>query len=129
MVAALRDRQVKMQYTYGAWEQLLKAHLYIIQYSKNKLAQLLTPPLPAHYKGWICIHNGEGAWNSQTGNGFYGGLQMTYGWMGLVGNAALLSPLQQMWAAEKGLQENWNNRFAWLSGQWPHTYPPCSGYF
>lgn len=25
---------------------------------------------------WLCIHHYEGAWNSNTGNGYYGGLQM-----------------------------------------------------
>lgn len=25
---------------------------------------------------WTCIHQGEGAWNAHTGNGYYGGLQM-----------------------------------------------------
>jgi hypothetical protein len=28
------------------------------------------------YAKWRCIHRGEGAWNSNTGNGYYGGLQM-----------------------------------------------------
>lgn len=28
--------------------------------------------------GLICIHHYEGAWNSNTGNGYYGGLQMDY---------------------------------------------------
>lgn len=28
------------------------------------------------YAKWACIHGGEGAWNSNTGNGYYGGLQM-----------------------------------------------------
>jgi hypothetical protein len=28
------------------------------------------------YQKWECIHSGEGAWNSDTGNGYYGGLQM-----------------------------------------------------
>src|SRR5262245_30078759 len=28
------------------------------------------------YAKWECIHSHEGAWNSATGNGFYGGLQM-----------------------------------------------------
>ena len=27
-------------------------------------------------RDWLCIHQGEGAWNSNTGNGYYGGLQM-----------------------------------------------------
>lgn len=25
---------------------------------------------------WLCIHYGEGPWNANTGNGYYGGLQM-----------------------------------------------------
>lgn len=25
---------------------------------------------------WVCIHNHEGAWNDNTGNGYWGGLQM-----------------------------------------------------
>ena len=29
-----------------------------------------------HKSGWLCIHRYEGAWNSATGNGYYGGLQM-----------------------------------------------------
>ena len=28
------------------------------------------------YEKWRCIHEHEGAWNSNTGNGYYGGLQM-----------------------------------------------------
>lgn len=30
---------------------------------------------------WVCIHSGEGAWNSNTGNGYYGGLQMNWDFM------------------------------------------------
>ncbi len=81
----------------------------------------------AHMALWLCIHRGEGAWNANTGNGYYGGLQMTYGWAGLVGNAALLSPRQQMAAAETGYRQSDYSR-AWLEGQWPNTSPPCLGY-
>jgi hypothetical protein len=28
------------------------------------------------YAGLMCIHRYEGAWNANTGNGYYGGLQM-----------------------------------------------------
>jgi hypothetical protein len=28
------------------------------------------------YEKWRCIHEHEGAWNANTGNGYYGGLQM-----------------------------------------------------
>jgi len=86
------------------------------------------PQATGHVAGWLCIHSREGAWNAQTGNGYYGGLQMSYGWMGLVGNAALLSPEQQMAAAETGYRQSGYSS-AWLAGQWPNTYPPCAGYF
>lgn len=33
------------------------------------------------YEKWRCIHEHEGAWNSNTGNGYYGGLQMDTGFM------------------------------------------------
>ncbi len=81
----------------------------------------------AHESLWLCIHRREGAWNANTGNGFYGGLQMTYGWDGLVGNAALLSPTEQMRAAETGYRRS-GYSVSWLEGQWPHTSPPCLAY-
>jgi len=33
------------------------------------------------YAKWRCIHEHEGAWNSDTGNGYWGGLQMDWGFM------------------------------------------------
>lgn len=87
----------------------------------------LQPPL-GHLAGWVCIHSREGAWNAQTGNGFYGGLQMTYGWAGRVQNAALLSPAQQIAAAEAEASEHgWS--YQWMQSQWPNTFPPCAGLF
>lgn len=38
-------------------------------YDAYQLAGLLTQP-------WACIHHYEGPWNANTGNGYYGGLQM-----------------------------------------------------
>ncbi len=52
---------------------------------------------------------------------------MTYGWDGLVGNAALLSPAQQMRAAETGYRRS-GYSVSWLEGQWPNTSPPCLAY-
>jgi hypothetical protein len=52
---------------------------------------------------------------------------MTYGWDGLVGNAALLSPRAQMAAAETGYRQSGYST-AWLEGQWPNTSPPCLQY-
>jgi hypothetical protein len=65
-----------------------------------------------HQSAWLCIHHYEGAWNSHTGNGYYGGLQMdvgfmrTYAWPRLLrrGTADRWSPLQQMWVAERALR-------------------------
>jgi len=82
----------------------------------------------SHLSGWLCIHHGEGAWNSQTGNGYYGGLQMSYGWMGVVGNAALLSPGAQIRLADQVARAH-GYSYSWMAGQWPNTFPPCAGYF
>ncbi len=81
----------------------------------------------AHRALWECIHSGEGAWNAETGNGYHGGLQMTYGWGGLVQDAGLLSPDAQMAAAETGYRQSGYSR-SWLAGQWPNTSPPCMAY-
>jgi hypothetical protein len=37
------------------------------------------------YEKWRCIHEHEGAWNSNTGNGYWGGLQMDMGFQGTYG--------------------------------------------
>jgi hypothetical protein len=58
---------------------------------------------------WLCIHRYEGAWNANTGNGFYGGLQMDYGFQrtygaGLLrakGTANNWTPLEQIIVAER----------------------------
>lgn len=83
---------------------------------------------PAHYALWLCIHGGEGAWPDDTGNGFYGGLQMTLGWYGGPGHKAGWDPpIVQMRAAEAGYRASGYSR-SWLGGQWPNTSPPCLAY-
>ena len=37
------------------------------------------------YERWACIHAGEGAWNANTGNGYYGGLQFDTSFMAAYG--------------------------------------------
>ena len=64
---------------------------------------------PPHKRHWLCIHRYEGAWTSNTGNGYYGGLQMDLSFQrayapGLLrrrGTADRWTPLEQMWAAER----------------------------
>lgn len=105
------------------------AHRWLKQVAETRYEKLYVPkPVLGHLSGWLCIHSREGAWTAQTGNGYYGGLQMTYGWAGRVGNAALLSPAQQMSAAEaEAALHGWS--YDWMQHQWPNTFPPCAGFF
>ncbi len=81
-----------------------------------------------HLALWECIHSGEGAWDAATGNGYYGGLQMTAGWYGGSGHTANTDPPSvQMAAAEAQYRSSGYSR-SWLAGQWPNTSPPCMGY-
>lgn len=78
------------------------------------------------YRAALCVHRGEGAWNSHTGNGYFGGLQMdlrfqrTYGaWMlRHYGTADHWSPKAQLVVAHRGwLRQGW--------GAWPATSRRC----
>jgi transglycosylase-like protein len=82
---------------------------------------------PRRLEAWLCIHRHEGPWNANTGNGYYGGLQMdvqfqrTYG-ADLVrrkGLAHRWGYLEQIWVAER----------AYRSGRgfypWPNTARYC----
>jgi len=91
-------------------------------------ASLLAAPTskPPHYNQWLCIHRHEGAWNANTGNGYYGGLQMDWSFMATYGRRLLRlkgpahrwRPLEQMWVAERA----WRTRGFW---PWPNTARMC----
>lgn len=100
---------------------------YLIRYGRRHLSIAIGRSRPPHYYGWLCIHSREGAWNSNTGNGYYGGLQAQSGWGG-VRFMHLLSPIEQMWVAERAYRKSGYSS-AWLRDQWPNTYPPCASYF
>jgi hypothetical protein len=82
---------------------------------------------PPSESDWDCIHRGEGDWNSNTGNGYYGGLQMdlefqrTYAPAFLLrkGTADRWTRLEQIWVAERARR----------SGRgyypWPNTARMC----
>ena len=82
---------------------------------------------PPHKRQWLCIHRYEGAWTSNTGNGYYGGLQMNLSFQRAYapsllrrkGTADRWTPLEQMWTAERAHQ----------SGRgfypWPNTARYC----
>jgi Transglycosylase-like domain len=76
---------------------------------------------------FMCIHKYEGAWNANTGNGYYGGLQMDIGFMQDYGSQLL---------KEKGTADNWTPaeqirvaQIARDSGRgyspWPNTARVC----
>lgn len=41
------------------------------------------------WRSFLCIHRYEGAWDAATGNGYYGGLQMDYGFQRAYGREFL----------------------------------------
>jgi hypothetical protein len=71
---------------------------------------------PPHRSAWLCLHQYERhptyGWRTNTGNGFYGGLQMDSTFMRLYGARLLRlkgtadrwTPLEQMWVGERALR-------------------------
>jgi hypothetical protein len=52
--------------------------------------------------GALCIHRHEGAWNANTGNGYYGGMQFLLStWRSVGGRSRpdLVSPAEQLYRA------------------------------
>jgi Transglycosylase-like domain len=78
------------------------------------------------YERWRCIHRLEGSWTANTGNGYYGGLQMdlafqrAYGWRYLRrwGTADSWPPWAQLRTAENARR----SRGYW---PWPNTARAC----
>ena len=76
--------------------------------------------------GLLCIHRYEGAWNSNTGNGYYGGLQMDYGFMRAYGNRFLhrwgTANRWPVWAQLQAGRNGFRARRWW---PWPNTARMC----
>jgi hypothetical protein len=74
---------------------------------------------PPHKRGWLCIHHYEGSW-SDSGDPYWGGLQMDRGFMEFYAPKHLLSrgwadhwsPLEQMWVAERAYRAG-RGYYAW----------------
>jgi hypothetical protein len=81
---------------------------------------------PPHRAGWECIHRSEGPWDANTGNGYYGGLQMDLDFQRSYAPAFLLrkgtadrwSKLEQMWVAERAYLDRGFS-------PWPNTARAC----
>jgi Transglycosylase-like domain len=67
---------------------------------------------PPRLAAWLCVHRHEGPWAANTGNGYYGGLQMdvafqrTYGpdLLREKGLAHRWRPIEQIWVAERAVR-------------------------
>jgi hypothetical protein len=82
---------------------------------------------PKRLQAWLCIHRYEGSWSANTGNGYYGGLQMDLSFQQSYGRELLRTkgpahrwtPIEQIWVAER----------AYRSGSgfspWPNTARSC----
>lgn len=86
-------------------------------------AYLATPPWLSH--PWVdaalCVHHYEGAWNANTGNGYYGGMQFdlsTWAANGGTGRPDLNPPAEQLRVAYR----TWQAR-GWTP--WPNTAAMC----
>jgi hypothetical protein len=86
---------------------------------------------PPNERIWRCIHRHEasraGGWAASTGNGYYGGLQMSMTFQRLLapellrdkGTADNWTAVEQMWVAERALRRGYG--FA----PWPNTAYRC----
>ena len=109
---------------------VLTAHLWLRHVAETRYHRLYAPkPAPvvsasaSHMAMWLCIHGKEGAWDANTGNGYYGGLQATSPWYG-VSRMDLLSPGAQIAHAEAMYAAN-GYSLGWIRQQWPNTSYGC----
>lgn len=115
--------------TSSYWRSRLKYERWRARVDRRLVAEARARLAPriAHLALWLCIHGGEGAW-SDTGDPYWGGLQMHPGWgYGTSWHASDDSPLVQMQSAERAYRASGFST-AWLEGQWPNTSPPCLGF-
>jgi hypothetical protein len=71
--------------TYRLWEA--RSAVAAVAVAEHGSAEPVHPPIPASLEAaFLCIHHYEGAWSSNTGNGYYGGLQMDLAFQNLYGS-------------------------------------------
>lgn len=88
----------------------------------HRVALIPVPPWPAWWlPDALCVHRYEGAWDADTGNGYFGGMQFdleTWEANGGHGRPDLASPRQQLVVA----YTTWRRR-GWEP--WPNTAAEC----
>ena len=91
-------------------------------------AAATTPAIPGFLEqAFLCIHRYEGAWDSNTGNGYYGGLQMDVGFQSLYGGAYLrkygTADRWPVWAQLDAAVRAYRSGRGF--GPWPNTARAC----
>lgn len=123
-----RVMRVRTSWTFRApsRDPLVNARAKLAVWSRRAARVNRTYVRPPHKRAWLCVHRGEGSWRSATGNGYYGGLQMSRGFMHhygaylirVRGTANRWSPLEQIWTGEHGRRaQGW--------GAWPSASRAC----
>ncbi len=82
---------------------------------------------PPRLQAWLCIHRHEAPWNANTGNGYYGGLQMDFAFQRRYGADLLRRkgaanrwlPVEQIWVGERAYRSG--RRFS----PWPNAARVC----
>lgn len=84
------------------------------------------------YAKWECIHQHEGAWNSNTGNGYYGGLQMDIGFQTTYGSEFIrrwgYAHNWPVWAQLRAAERAYHGYAGYGGrgfGPWPNTRRMC----
>ena len=96
----------------------LRSHTRYLQSVRSERRQL--------YEKWRCIHEHEGAWDANTGNGYYGGLQMDMSFQRSHGSEFLArwgtADRWPVWAQIEAAEDAYRTRgFA----PWPNTSVAC----
>jgi hypothetical protein len=98
--------------TYRSWKYQIRAHRFLHDYNLRMIDRWRYDVPPLHAPAWLCIHryekNPRQGWATNTGNGYYGGLQMDMSfmhsyapfWLLRRGYAHVWTPYQQMNVAE-----------------------------
>jgi hypothetical protein len=78
--------------------------------ARRAYKRAMNPPREREFR---CIHRHEGPWDANTGNGYYGGLQMDLTFqrqyatrfLRKQGTADTWTPMEQIWVGERALRE------------------------
>lgn len=115
-------------YLANRWEKrAYKARIHLEKWQARQRRLAVAQERRQLYEKWRCIHEHEGAWNSNTGNGYYGGLQMDYSFMRSHGPQFLArwgtADRWPVWAQIAAAEDAYYSGRGF--GPWPNTRRMC----